>query len=339
MNIKKILMPNKPHLDQIAALYLLSRYGGEQFSGINSAEIRFWEYGHSPSAEDIQNFENEGYLLIDIGGGVFDHHGTQENNQAETATELVAKYLQIDTEPELAAMLQYIREDDLEGLHNRYGELAYLIKCMHKRKVDHRRIIQFVFDILDVFQASQHEWHSVVRQEFEAKAKIIKAKRFTRKLKIGMMVSDNSQLANYGLTVAGLSVVVQKKESSNHVMILTNKHHKLDLREIISAIRKRELELRNYNKEIDITKLRYEGNSQLLPMWFYHRSLNAFLNGSEALAKTEETKLEFKEIVRFVIYGLSTDESELCDCAQGGATCPYRDYGFRTCQEKLERQF
>jgi hypothetical protein len=336
MEVKKILIPNKPHLDPIAAIYLLGQYGQEKYPGINSAKIIFWENSHNPSAAEMEKFNFEGVLMIDIGGGLFDHHDSADRK--ETATCRVAKYLGIESRPELSALLAYVREDDLEGLHNRYGDLAYIIKCLHKQNVKPAEVVSLAFQYIHCLQEGQKEWHIGVKKEYETKAKILKVKRNQKKLKIAIIESDNAQVANYAITTDNFSVVIQKR-SSGHVIILTNKYHRIDLREIVAAIRKKELELRSYNKPIEIDKLKFEGKNQLLPFWFYHRSLNSFLNGSEALNKTEATKLPFNNIIRFVIYGISTEESELCDCASGGQKCPYKDYGFRKCKEKKGIKF
>ena len=45
MEIKKILIPNKPHLDPIAAIFLLKQYGQKVFPGVDKAEIIFWGRG------------------------------------------------------------------------------------------------------------------------------------------------------------------------------------------------------------------------------------------------------------------------------------------------------
>ncbi|MDD4272074.1 MAG: hypothetical protein PHF50_04720 [Patescibacteria group bacterium] len=330
MEIKKILIPNKPHLDPITAIYLLKQYGKEKFPGINSAEIIFWENSHDPKPEDISKFKAEKILTIDIGGGMFDHH---QSSEKETATCLVAAYLGVEKNPELIALLNYVREDDLEGLHNRFGDLAYLIKCFHKQNISSLKVVELGLRMIDYFQTSQNDWHLNVKKEYEDKIKIYKIKRFSSKIKIGVVESDNSQIANYGITIDSLSAVIQKR-STGHVMILTNKHHRLNLREIVAAIRMRELELSGYNKPIDPAKLQFEGKNSLVPNWFYHRSLNAFLNGSEALNKAEPTKLKFSEIISFVWNGLSSEHSEYCDCDQGGETCPFARYGFSKCKER-----
>ncbi|MFH1523231.1 MAG: hypothetical protein ABIE43_05450 [Patescibacteria group bacterium] len=332
MQINKILIPNKPHLDPIAAIYLLWKYGQEKFPGVESAKINYWEHSNDPSLEEIEVFKNEGVLTIDIGGGLFDHHNKEEA-QGETSTSLAASYLGILEKPELSALLSYVREDDLEGLHNRFGDLAYLLKVMYKQNIPSDQVVTFALQVINYLQNGQIEWHINVKKEFEEKCKILRTKRYRRKLKIGIIESDNLQVANYGITVKNLSVVMQKR-STGHVMILTNKNHNIDLREIVAAIRKRELELREYDKPIDTKKLSFEGKSQLISYWFYHRSLNSFLNGSDALSKTEATKVPFNEIIRFTMYGLTTDDSELCDCGKEGNSCPYRDYGFSKCLDK-----
>jgi len=330
MEIKKILIPNKPHLDPIAAIYLLKQYGKEKFPGVDSAEIIFWENSHDPKPEDIDKFIAEKIITIDIGGGMFDHH---QSVKKETATCLAATYLGIEKNPELNALFNYVREDDLEGLHNRYGDLAYLIKCFHKQNLPSQKVVELGLRLINYFQTSQIEWHHNVKKEYESKCKIYKIKRFSSRMKIGVVESDNSQIANYGITMDSLSAVIQKR-STGHVMILTNKHHRLNLREIVAAIRMRELELNGYDKPIDPVKMQFEGKNSLISNWFYHRSLNAFLNGSEALNKAEPTRLKLSEIVSFVWNGLSSEHSEYCDCDQGGDSCPFAKYGFSKCKDR-----
>jgi hypothetical protein len=332
MEVKKILIPNKPHLDPIAAVYLLSQYGQNQFSGINDAKIIFWEEARDPTNEEIKKFSDNGVLLIDVGGSIFDHHDKDEGGQ-ETTTELVASYLGVDKNPELSALLAYIREDDLAGLHNRYGDLAYLVKSMYKQGIASNDVVSSALGILHYLQVAQYEWHHNVKKEYEEKKKEKIIKRNRNKLKVIIIESDNLQVANYGITQDNAAVVIQKR-SSGHVMVLTNKFYRVDLREIVAAIRKKELELSGYNKEIDTEKLKFEGKNMLVPNWFYHRALNSILNGSDSLNKTEATKIDFNDIVRFVLYGISTEDSELCDCQVGGNSCPYVAYGFSKCRNK-----
>lgn len=331
MNIRKILIPNKPHLDPIAAIYLLRKHGKEKFPGVDRAEIVFWEHAKNPSEKEASDFEKEGGLMIDVGGGLFDHHGGK--NVSETSTSLVASHLGIENNPEVSALLGYIREDDLEGLHNRYGDLAYIVKCMHKQNVPSAKVIEYIMLAIDFLQLNQDEWHHVVKKEYEEKCKVVMVKRPKRKIKLGVIESDNVQVGNYGISVDNLSILIQKR-STGHIVILTNKHHRINLREIVGAIRKRELELADYGKPIDPKKFQFEGKNSLVPQWFFHRSLNAFMNGSDALNKADPTKVPLEEIMNLVWYGITAEISEYCDCDKGGEMCPFAPYGFSKCEER-----
>lgn len=332
MEIKKILIPNRPHLDPIAAIFLLRQYGQKVFPGVAKAEIIFWEKSQDPTIAELLEFKENGVLIVDVGGSPFDHHNLV-NGEKETCSSLVAAYLKIEDQPEINALLNYVREDDLEGLHNRYGDLAYLIKCFHKQNIASVKVVELGLRLINYFQTSQIDWHYKVKQEYEKKIKIHRVKRFDKKLKIGVVESDNSQIANYGITMDNLSAVIQKR-STGHVMILTNKYQRINLKEIVAAIRMRELELGGYNKAIDPAKLQFEGKNSLVANWFYHKSLNSLLNGSDAMNKAEPTKLSFNEIISFVWNGLSSEHSEYCDCDQDGSNCPFNKYGFSKCRDR-----
>ena len=309
VKVSKILIPNKPHLDPVAAIWVLRHYGEPMFPGIKDAPIEFCESNEDLSDKKWQELKEQGVIMIDIGGGQFDHHNDQ-NKAEETSTSLVAEALGVAGNAELSALISYIREDDLQGLHNRFGELAQLMKVMYKQEIDQREVINLALKIIDLFQAGQQQWHFEVKQEYEQKCQVLKVKYRQRKIKVGVIISDNLQLGNYGLNVENLSLVINKR-STGHVAILTNKKHKLDLRQIIAVIRNREMELRGVKKEADLGKLIFEGSNSQVPNWFYHRSLNAFLNGSDALAKVEPTIIPFKELVYLILCGLAEEPVDL----------------------------
>ena len=173
--INNIILPNKPHLDPIAAYYLLVRFGSEKFPEIKNAEISFWKSSYDPSEEEISKWEKEGFVLIDLGRGIFDHH---ENGHF--ASFLVAEYLGIENKPELKAILKYLEEDDNFGLHNKFGDLAHIVKMMYKQNIDVQKIFDFVFSALDAMIYFDDE----SKKEFEEKGKIYKIKRGKNKIKI-----------------------------------------------------------------------------------------------------------------------------------------------------------
>lgn len=305
----KIVIPSKPHLDPVAAIWILRRYGEEMFAGIKEAPLQFVEANVGYSEAERQELENQGTIMIDVGGGRFDHHNDQ-NKLEETSTSLVAEFLGVADKAELSALLSYIREDDLQGLHNRFGDLAQLLKVMYKQGIDQNEVIELAMRIIDLFQAGQQQWHFEVKEEYEKKCHLLRARYHKKNIKVGVILSDNMQLGNYGLNVDNLSVVINRR-STGHVAILTNKKHKIDLRQIIAVIRNREMESRGAKKEADLSRLAFEGSNSQVPNWFYHRSLNAFLNGSDALAKVEPTVIPFKELVYLTLCGLAEQRLDL----------------------------
>lgn len=325
-NISNIIMPNKPHLDPITAYYLLLRYGNEKFPGISEAKLFFWDSGTDPDAQTLKKWNEEGSLLIDVAGGEFDHHLIEGG----FSSLLVAQYLGIEDNPEMKAILEYLREDDNHGLHNKFGDLAHIVKMMHKQNVD----IQKIFDLVFLALNSMVYFDDEAKKEFEAKSLIHKVKRGKNKMKVAVIESDSQNVARYAMQNERVGVVIQRR-STGHMMIFTNNIYKIDLRDVIGAIRKRELELAG--KEIpDLRILKKEGKHPEVQHWYYHRSLNAILNGSDALSDTPATRLATDEILEIVLFSVSTEYLEKCDNCEEGK-CPHYRHGFYKCYAKRNK--
>lgn len=324
LTISKIIMPAKPHLDQIAACYLLAHYGGEKFSDIEKARVYFWDLSSDPPKEQLDEWEKENALLIDMGGGIFDHH-----INGKFATMLVAEYLSIADKPELRALLDYIYEDDQYGLHNKFGDLAQIIKQMYKQGMESQEVFNFTFTALNSLVYYDNESEA----EFKKNANIIKIKRGKNKIKLAVIESDNINIAKYAMQNEGMAIVTQKR-STGHIMIFTNHFFKIDLRGIIAAIRIKELELLGKEKEIkNPNYLNQEGKITDVEHWYYHRSLRAILNGSESLSSTKPTELSLEEIVNIVNFGISNEYPDFCNkCIFD--ECPYFKYNFFKCYQK-----
>ena len=324
--VNNIIMPNKPHLDPIAAYYLLVRFGKEKFPGIENAKISFWESSYDPPQEILDKWETENSLLIDLGGGIFDHH-----QDGSFSSLLVAEFLEIENNPELKAILEYLREDDNFGLHNKFGDLAHIVKMMHKQNVDIKKIFDFVSSALDAIIY----FDNMSKKEFEEKSKVYKVKRGKNKIKIAVIESDNQNISRYALQNEKMGIVIQKR-SSGHIMIFTNNIYRIDLRDIIGAIRKKELEFLG-KTDFEIKNLKKEGKHPEVQHWYYHKALNAILNGSAALADTPATKIPLDEIVKIVLFSVSTEFPDFCqECIF--KKCPYFEYGFYKCYAKRNKK-
>lgn len=324
--INNVIMPNKPHLDPITAYYLLLRYGTEKYPGISEAKLLFWDSSGDPDAETLKKWNDEGSILIDVAGGEFDHHLIAGG----FSSLLVAKTLSIEESPEMKAILEYLREDDNHGLHNKFGDLAHIVKMMHKQNID----IQKIFDLVFLALNSMIYFDDEAKKEFESRSVIHKVKRGKNKMKVAVIESESRNVAKYAMQNERVGVVIQKRPTG-HVMIFTNNLYKIDLRDVIGAIRKKELELAG--KEIpDLRILKKEGKHPDVQHWYYHRSLNAILNGSDALSDTPATKLNIDEIIEIVLFSVSTEYLEKCDNCEE-SKCPHYRHGFYKCYAKRNK--
>ncbi|MFA5076708.1 MAG: hypothetical protein WC480_04835 [Patescibacteria group bacterium] len=324
--VTKIVLPNNPHFDPLAAYYLLVNFGQEQFIDIAQAPLEFWAKSESPSPAELTAWQSSGVLTLDISGGDFDHHHTEK-----TVTRLVAEFLGLDQKPELQNLLQYIDEDEI-GLHNKYGEVPYIVKCMYKDGKSIEQVKDYVFNTLNYLQSKETLWFVEAKQEFDAKAKVIKVKRGERKLKVIVLESDNIDIANFARQHEAASTVIQQR-STGHIFIFTNKADKIDLAPVIKAIRIRELQLAG-KKVTDSKNLIREGKYPGLEMWYYHLSFNAIFNGSHALLDTPATKISLAEIISIVVYGVGADFPEYCKDKCIGDKCPFYAFDWRKCQSK-----
>ncbi|MFA6096869.1 MAG: hypothetical protein WC788_04560 [Candidatus Paceibacterota bacterium] len=324
--INNVVMPNKPHLDPITAYYLLLRYGTEKYPGISEAKLFFWDSSGDPDAETLKKWNDEGSILIDVAGGEFDHHLIAGG----FSSLLVAKCLNIEENPEMKAILEYLREDDNHGLHNKFGDLAHIVKMMHKQNIEIQKIFDLVFLALNPMIYFDDE----AKKEFEANSVIHKVKRGKNKMKVAVIRSESRNVAKYAMQNERVGVVIQKRPTG-HIMIFTNNIYKIDLRDVIGAIRKKEIELAG--KEIpDLRILKKEGKHPDVQHWYYHRSLNAILNGSDALSDTPATKLTIDEIIEIVLFSVSTEYLEKCDNCEENK-CPHYRHGFYKCYAKRNK--
>ncbi len=313
--ITKIILPNKPHLDPIAAYWLILNYGENHFKGIKNVKLAVWKAGENPSPEILKEWEKSNIISFDIEGGTFDHHNT-----GDCTTLLVAKKLGIENNPELQSLLRYIQEDDTAGLHNNFGDLAGLIKCLYKRGDKTEDVIKFTLNAIDALQNKEKGWLIDAKAEFENKAKIFKIKRHKNNIKLAAIKSDNLDVANYAKQKENCAVVIQKN-SQGHVFIFTNAFFRLNIKNIVGVIRLKEAKL--CGKKIKNTaSLKKPGKILEVQNWFYHESLNAMMNGSAALAETPPTKIPIEDIVGLVVFGLSSDSYK----EEGDVGPKYQEY-------------
>ncbi len=310
---RKIVTHVRPHFDEVVAIWLLYVFGQEKFPGISQAEIEYWGFGKTPDGRSAEEYEREGVLLIGVGGGRFDEHptATKERTAGECAATLVAKALGVRERPELQQILNEVLSNDLNGGGSLFGVPAIIQIFHHQYQENHEKAMDWAMMAVDAKYCEQREFFHGTKQEFEQKAKVeilgwFYARSCERKpLKLVTIISDNEQIAKYARSEHGCyaAAVIQQRTSGN-VMIFANKYYKPDFSLVASALRVRERGLNGqlpavFDELLDIV-LRSEGKVAGAEEWFYHKGMEALLNGSSTAPDVPPTKIKLSEIVAIV---------------------------------------
>jgi len=298
MQISKIIIPVRPQPDTIIAIYLLKRFGQEKFSGILNAEIII-----DPNAGKIGDDENQrlGNLLIDNGGGAYDHHGRKPET---CASFLVAKDLGISSDPALSKLIHYAERDDKFGLGtiskdqlDRTFGLSGIIGTLNKQfPHDSEKVINLITPLIESHYAEEvkriHELPALYKNLVsEGKTTELNYGEF----KIVLLESDNISLPGYlRAQVGGNYDIVVQRCSSGHVNILSRikKQKKIPLERLIAVIRGAEYYMHN-GKEINkkYADLIIPTRISEVPNWYYDQATNSIQNGGVHTDATPVTEI------------------------------------------------
>ena len=307
-----ILLPTRPQPDTVVAIFLLQTFGKERFSGIENAKVKIQ---HTLSAEEtFDSLLAQGMLPIDVGGGVFDHHGKEK-----CTSELVAEYLGVEKNPALARLLQYARRDDKEGkgtlstdaVDRAFG-LSGLIGSLNKLHIkEPQKVIDAVLPLLEAYYNSAQEHHielpkDVAQKKLSGAYEEIPVQQGSKKIKIVFVISDKPSMPSFLRSQQGprADVVVQKSEQTNHICILTRQERKIDLSKVVALIRLREGQLRGLDLGNDYEQLGKTGRIEEVPYWYYDPATNSLLNGGPHNTEVEESRIHWEEIKKIVATGL-----------------------------------
>ena len=284
-NYNKIIIPTRPHPDVIVGIFLLTKFGQEKYPGIKDASIEIWQ--NLPAGDTRESLEKKGILLLDVGGGKFDHHNTQKN-----LAQLIAEDLGIETDSSILKILTYAERDDKHGLGTVSNDpldkafgLSGLIASLNKTESDHERIVKLILPLLEAHHTEEKRRTQELPQEFEKKLKEGKAEVFEirqgkKNLKTVVLESDNLSMAGWLKSAGGQRAdVVCQKKSAGFTNILTKPLKNVDLRWLAAYLRKAEAELRDRKLTCSTFDLMKEGKIAEVPEWYYDRATNSVLNG------------------------------------------------------------
>lgn len=306
--IHTIAMFPKLQPDTISALYILKTFGEPFFPGIRHATVKFWTT--PPNGQTPEKLEQDGYLLIDL-GGLFDHHTVNEKagEKKECLTTIVAKHLKVDGHPALRKLIKWAKRDDLEGkgtlsedmLDRAFGLPGLIMNLNRLYPNDQNRSLDIVIPLIDAHAREEYKrnvelprtWASL---QSAGKAGIFTIKNGTTK---GAYVETND------LAMAGFirnredAKIIITRNTTGHTNIITKQDSGLDLSPLIKVIRQKEAELKN--QLINEVELTNQGRVSGAEEWYYDTAANTLQNGGAHPQGVNPTKISLKEIIELVL--------------------------------------
>ena len=309
----KIILPTRSQPDTIVAIFILKKFGEDLFPGIKEAEVNFWQV--MPEAENEESLDKQGVVLIDLGGGRFDHH----NKPKTTASDLISSYLGVAEDPALVKLVEYARRDDFFGkgtvsvdpIDRAFG-LSSLIAVLNKSLVKNpAKVIDLVLPLIIAHYNEESKRTKELPKEFEEKiankeAETFVVKQRDKKLKVVIVNSDNSSLAGYLRSQnGGRFDVVAQWLSSNHVNILTRPTKRVDLRSLTALLRLEEATVSGLELTLNPKSLAGFGRLKEIPEWYYDPATNSIQNGGLNPKEINPTKIPKDKFKKIIELGLS----------------------------------
>lgn len=311
---KTIVLPTRAQPDTIVTIFILKKFGQTLLPGIETAPMEVWQ--KMPDGETEESVMEKGVLLVDLGGGRFDHHGKAEKT---TASRLVSEYLGVNELPALQKLLEYAERDDFFGkgtissdaLDRAFG-LSGLIAVLNKNfSKEPARVVQIVLPLLEAHYEEEVRRTEEMPKEFEEKVKSGKAEIFSarqrdKNLRVVIIDSENASMPGYLRSQGGGRFdVVAQWMSSGHVNILTRPTKHIDLRSLTALLRTEEINLAGKNPDVDIRYLAKTGRLPEVPEWYYDQATNSIQNGGLNPKEIEKTKISRFSLRKLIEVGLS----------------------------------
>ena len=316
MNTKytKIVLPTRTQPDTLVAIFILKKFGNDAFPGIREAKVDFWQI--MPAGETEESLDKKGVILIDLGSGRFDHHGSKVQT---TASELVAKYLNVSDNPSLKKLLDYAQRDDFFGkgtvssdpLDRAFG-LSAIIAVLNKSLVKNPgKVVDIIMPILIAHHNEEVKRTQELPREFEEKLKngeveILEVKQRDKKLKVVIVSSESGSLAGYLRSQnGGRFDVVAQWLPSGHVNILTRPTKRVDLRSLVALLRMEEATQKGLDIKLSPRELARFARIKEIPEWYYDPATNSIQNGGLNPKEIPPTKISRENFKKIIELGLS----------------------------------
>jgi len=327
--VKIIVTHEKPHFDEILAIFLLKKYGKNFFSGIEDACVEMW--GEGKMLKEYVGKTAE-YLLVEkkmlcvgIGGGEFDEHGNGEL----TCAHLVAKYIRVDENKELQKILQFCKRVDHDGksmpfdLHSSLKKIYDFLDAVNE---DTQTAFDWTMLAIESEVYAQKRFHACVK-EFEKSGRIVNI----NPIRIAQVESDNTMMCKWIRSAYNRPEVIVKRGLKGNIIILTSLLN-IDMRDMIRSIRMQEMQKRN----LDVPKwqaLEAEGTIPECPWWHFNANNRQIFNGAISAPDVEPSILTLGEVTRAIIAGCKSLVNP-CKEKKCVRTCTKFKLGLVACRKK-----
>ncbi len=313
--VRRIATHARPHLDELAALWLVLRFGKLCFPGAAQASLHFWTSG--AMAADWQPEPTD--LLIGVGNSPYNEHpdlmAGRRRKRGECATTLIAQAMGIAGEPELAPILAYAADTDAAPERDTFG-LASVVKDLNERFADDpRQVIDIVFKILDAKFYAQRQFHSCAAEfaklQQEGKATVVETERGGRHLRIVAAQTGNPKFQSWARWPKGLgaAVVIQQQPSGNVQIVKQDRLVPVATMERIAvSLRLAEAEVAGIRHGPEVLFMVAQEGMWEDGRWFVFKAANGggveevkmILNGSHSHPDVPPTLLPLAMILRIV---------------------------------------
>lgn len=302
----KIVTLPRIQIDALIACFLLVHFGEERFPGIKDAEYLFWV--NIPEGKTVGELEEEGYILLDMGGGIFDHHVGQDGKKEKCMSQIVAEYLGIHQRQSIKKLLEYARRDDLLGkgtlsndpIDRAFG-LSGLVSNMNRALPDDQElIIKTVMPLFIAHYIEEKKRSEDLPREYEQKIKTGKAREVVVQsvqgpIKMAVLETDEIAMAGYLRAQRSVDIVVQKM-SSGHVNIITQQKRMFDLSQVAKFLRMAEAEEKGNGISLSEKDLASAGRIDGVEEWYLDTRARTIQNGGVRPQWTSPTKLSLMTI-------------------------------------------
>ena len=303
MSYHTIVSHRNFHHDEAWAIYLLKRFGGPKFPGIEDARVMFVDDPQCVKAEELIK---NGEICVGCGGGKYDEHGL--SGEITCAAEMVANDLGLKNNRAVGNIIEYVRKCDRTS-DVRPQELPSLIKQWHKRHRDNPEVVmERTLGILADWLDSNLEF----QKSFEAtnpKKIMFQLQGSDKKICYAVFETDDSNVPTIA-RIKGVDIVVVKNARGN-VQIFTRGIKSptgnvpvADLSDVVRIIRKGEITARRITGLFPDVYLRRPEKLPEVPFWYYLEAGQLLLNGSDQGARgVEPTKLSLDDIIQAIKLG------------------------------------